>query len=120
MISISQEEINYLLSNCELEENEIKQSGKLKTNESKWNPEEAKIFSLDYFNSLKIKDIDYLILYELNTNKILMNENIKEKINSLYNKKIEKVSNKIFHLRDKVDFTHKLSELLNRSEIYLG
>ncbi len=83
------------------------------------------ILSLDYFNSLKILDIDYLILFEFKTNKLLSRNieiYLEEKFDftSLYNQIGEIILNKFIQAFDRYNIQNKLTQILKKSLLILG
>ena len=91
------------------------------------------ILSFDYFNSLKLYDIDYLIHHEIKTNKMLRDNIADNQIGGgIYNKNEEvptyhnnydlietNVLQKYFGL-NKFNISSKLTQIVNRSLIILG
>ena len=90
------------------------------------------ILSFDYFNSLKINDIDYLIYHEIKSNKMFLDNLADNGIVGIYNKNEElptyhdylylietNILKKYFRL-DKFNISSKLSQIVNRSTLILG
>ncbi len=117
ILNINEDDLDFLLEKSENNESEIQSEDKCERIICDIG---KNILYFDHYNIFKINDIDYLILKELKSNKMIsQNKNFEEKHKLFLNEKEENIIRKNFQL-EKFNINNKLSQILNKSFIILG